>query len=156
MEEGMTKPFASPPHRVIASPSRQGTILIIDDDPAINDMFVRMLTLEGHSAHAVRDAETGFGALDVVAPDAILLDLRMPQVDGLEFLRRLRAHPTYRDIPVAVVTGDQSIDGALAEEVTRLGATVHFKPVWCGDLLRIADDLLRQAPCSRQDLLRRS
>ena len=139
----MNGPFAAPPSPgPIAAPSRR-TILIIDDDPAINAAFVRMLNLEGHHAHAVRDAETGWQQLDVVAPDAILLDLRMPQVDGLEFLRRLRAQPTYRDIPVAIVTGDHSIDGALGEELKSLGATVVFKPVWCDDLLRIAQDLLR-------------
>ena len=130
----------------IASPLRRGTILVIDDDPAINNTFVRMLTLEGHVAHAVRDGETGLQTLDDLAPDAILVDLRMPDVDGLEFLRRLRAQPLHRDTPIAIVTGDHSIDEAVVEELASLGASVHFKPVWCSDLLRIAEDLLRTAP----------
>lgn len=129
----------------IASPSHCGTILVIDDDPAINDAFARMLTLEGHQVHTVRDAETGLQQLDILAPDAILVDLRMPNVDGLEFLRRLRAQPLYRDLPVAIVTGDRFIDETLAKELTSLGAEVRFKPVWCGDLLGIAQDLLRLA-----------
>jgi DNA-binding NtrC family response regulator len=140
MEEGMKT----------ASPSRRSTILVIDDDYAINDMFERMLTLEGYRVHTVRDAETALRQLGVVAPDAILVDLRMPHVDGLEFLRRLRAQPVRRDTPVAIVTGDTSIDEAMVEELTSLGATVHFKPVWCDDLLRIAQDLLAMAPQARR------
>lgn len=132
----------------IASPSRHSTILVIDDDPAINDMFARMLTLEGYQVHTVQDAETGLRQLGVVAPDAILVDLRMPHVDGLEFLRRLRAQPTYRGTPVAIVTGDYGIDDALTEELTSLGATVRFKPVWFDDLLRIAQDLVRNGAAS--------
>src|SRR5260221_3213226 len=101
----------------IAPPSHRGTILVVDDDPAINDVFTRMLTLEGYQVHTVRDAETGLGQLGVLAPDAILVDLQMPHIDGLEFLRRLRAQPIYRGTPVAIVTGDRCINDALTEEL---------------------------------------
>ena len=124
---------------------RRPAILVIDDDPAITETFVRMLTIEGHEVYAAPDANSGLETADALVPDAILVDLRMPSVDGLEFLRRLRLRSRHRETPVAVITGDYLIDDTLTDELSALGATLYFKPVWCGDLVRIAQELLAAA-----------
>jgi DNA-binding response OmpR family regulator len=76
-------------------------------------------------------------------PDAIILDLRMPLVDGLRFLRRLRADRLQRNVPVAIVTGDYFMDDEVAAELHQLGAEVKFKPLWLEDLVGLARNLLK-------------
>jgi two-component system OmpR family response regulator len=76
-------------------------------------------------------------------PDAIILDLRMPVVDGLSFLRRLRAQAKQRQTPVAIVTGDYFVDDALSAELRELGASLRYKPLWLDDLVGLARDLLK-------------
>ncbi len=67
----------------------------------------------------------------------------MPLVDGLGFLRRLRAHDDQRDIPVAIVTGDYFLDDAVSNELQELGAELRFKPLWLEDLVGLARNLLK-------------
>lgn len=77
-------------------------ILVVDDDPAVRASLERVLAFEGY---AVRSAADGVAALTAVAsarPDAVVLDLQMPQVDGLEVCRRLRSEGC--DVPVLMLT----------------------------------------------------
>lgn len=98
--------------------------------------------MDGHDVKTAPDAQTGWQMLDTVVPDAIIVDLRMPDVDGLEFLRRLRARPDTGAIPVAIVTGDYSLSGASAAEVRALNARVRFKPLWVEDLSALVHEML--------------
>src|SRR5436309_14415968 len=82
------------------------TILIVDDDEGVTQTFARMLRLEGYHVRTAVNAEAGLQEASDGHPDAIILDLRMPILDGLGFLRRLRAAHDQRRIPVAIVTGD--------------------------------------------------
>jgi CheY-like chemotaxis protein len=66
----------------------------------------------------------------------------MPGMDGLEFLRRLRARDETRTIPVAVVTGDYFLDDAMPTELRELAAAVRFKPLWLEDLASLVHALL--------------
>jgi len=66
-------------------------ILIVDDDEGVTTTFARMLRLEGYQVHTAATAEKGLAEAEQNHPDAIILDMRMPLVDGLGFLRRLRA-----------------------------------------------------------------
>src|SRR5216110_3147135 len=66
------------------------TILIVDDDEGVTQTFARMLKLEGFQVRTAINAETGLKVASESQPNAIILDLRMPIVDGLGFLRRLR------------------------------------------------------------------
>ena len=75
-------------------------------------------------------------------PDAIILDLRMPLVDGLSFLRRLRAKDAQRATPVAIVTGDYFLEDEVSSELRELGAELRFKPLWLEDLVGLARNLL--------------
>ena len=117
-------------------------ILIVDDDPGVTGTFARMLSLQGYAVRTALTAEAGLREAEVSRPDGILLDMRMPLVDGLAFLKRLRAREEGRATAVAVITGDYFLDDMVLEELRGLGANVHFKPVWFDDLIRITEALV--------------
>jgi len=101
-----------------------------------------MLALEGYEVLTALDADTALRIVDASHPQAILLDLRMPNVNGVTFLRQLRARPEQRKTPVAIITGDYFVDDAVSNALRELGAMIYFKPVWLKDLLHIAQRLL--------------
>ncbi len=118
-------------------------ILIVDDDEGVTQTFARMLRLEGYQVRTAVNAENGLREAEDCHPDAIILDLRMPLVDGLGFLRRLREHDEQRLVPVAIVTGDYFLDDAVSSELRELGAELRFKPLWLEDLVGLARNLLK-------------
>lgn len=101
-----------------------------------------MLRLEGYHVRTAVNAESGLRLAQEKHPDAIILDLRMPLVDGLGFLRRLRSYDEQRTTPVAIVTGDYFLDDAISTELRELGAELRFKPMWLEDLVGLARNLL--------------
>lgn len=98
--------------------------------------------MEGFDVRSVTTANDGLKQAAAQHPDAILLDLRMPVMDGLDFLRALRAQEGARHAPVAIVTGDYFIDDRMMDEIRALGAVVKFKPLWLEDLVAITRELL--------------
>ena len=89
------------PHR---SAQATAPILIVDDEPTARAMLARHLTAQGW--HII-EASNGREALEKLAtarPAVILLDLMMPEMDGFQFVERLRREPTWSKIPVVVVT----------------------------------------------------
>jgi two-component system, OmpR family, KDP operon response regulator KdpE len=83
--------------------SADQSILVVDDEPAILHALTSALTARGYT---VRQAVTGQEAIDMVAidpPDAIVLDLRLPDIDGVEVCRRVR---TWSAVPIIVLSAD--------------------------------------------------
>ncbi|MGE3177185.1 MAG: response regulator [Vicinamibacterales bacterium] len=119
------------------------TILIVDDDEGVTQTFARMLRMEGYQVRTAMNAETGLRDVSENPPDAIILDLRMPLVDGLGFLRRLRSREAQRATPVAIVTGDYFLDDTISSELRELGAELKYKPLWLEDLVGLARTLLK-------------
>ena len=126
----------------LGSGPKMPTILVIDDDQGVTETFAWMLRLEGYQVRTAVNAEAGLREAKAARPDAIILDLRMPLVDGMAFLRRLRADVKQSDIPVAVVTGDYLLDDEVSVELRGLGAALHFKPLWIEDLVGLTRTLL--------------
>ena len=96
-------------------------LLVVEDEPANADLLRRLLERQGWT---VDHAGNGQQALDAVAahrPDLILLDLMMPEMDGLEFLERLRRNPAAISIPVVVLTAKDLSD----EDQSRLHGRVR-------------------------------
>jgi CheY-like chemotaxis protein len=121
-------------------------LLIIDDDPAVTLTLSRMLEHQGHAVACVETAEAALERATSSAPDAIILDMRMPGMGGLEFLRRLRADARLRALPVGVITGDYFINDQVMRELSTLGAKVKYKPVWLADLTELTNALLESRP----------
>jgi DNA-binding response OmpR family regulator len=109
----------------------------------VRHTFAQILKFEGYRVRTARDAETGLRAAADSRPDAIILDFRMPVLNGLGFLRRLRVEEGQRDTPVAIVTGDYFLDDHVVAELKALGAVLFFKPLWLEDLVALAHQLLR-------------
>jgi two-component system response regulator PrrA len=118
------------------------TILIVDDDRSVADTFARMLRLEGFEVATAINAETGLELAENVRPSAIILDMRMPITNGLQFLRMVRAKPHLVEVPVAIVTGDYFIPDPQQLEIKTLGASIRFKPLWLEDLIALAKTLV--------------
>lgn len=116
-------------------------LLIIDDEKALVHLLARILRLEGYEVWAALDAASGLQMLDTFQPHAIIVDLRMPFVDGLGFLYRLRSRPRHQHTPVAILTGDRQLDRAIVREIDQLGARLHFKPLPPKQLLEMTRSL---------------
>lgn len=125
------------------SGSDPASILIVDDDEAVTQTFARMLRMEGFAVRTAIDTEAGLAEASQHRPDAIILDLRMPLIDGLGFLKKLRATEGVRQTPVAIVTGDYFLDDQMSAELQQLGAELKFKPLWLEDLVELARTLLK-------------
>jgi DNA-binding response OmpR family regulator len=123
-----------------AAPSK---ILVIDDDQVVTETFARMLRLQGHDVQTASNAELGLREADRDPPDAIILDLRMPLINGLGFLYRLRARQHNAHTPVAIVTGDYFLDDDVLSQISELHAELHYKPLWLEELVAVAEALVR-------------
>lgn len=126
------------------SGTARSIVLVVDDDEVTADQFARMLRGEGFRVQVAFDAETGLAAVNARRPDAILVDLHMPLVDGLEFLERVRV--VDQRVPVTIVTGDYFMDDATGTRLRALGAEIQFKPLWLEDLIPLVHGMLRAAP----------
>ncbi len=101
-------------------------ILIIDDEPNITGSFASLLTDEGHLAEGASDAETGLKRIQRNKYDLVLLDLNLPGLSGIEFLKRIKGDTT---APMVLVISGQS-EIAVALEAMKLGAVDYLeKPV---------------------------
>jgi len=103
------------------NPSDILTILVVDDDPAVRQLMRRILEKEGHTVIEAENGRIGLERITERAPSLILLDLMMPEMDGFEFVARLRKHEVWREIPVIVVSAKH----LSAEEWLQLSGAVE-------------------------------
>ena len=123
---------------------RTRTILIVDDQPEVLRLYSRGLEVSGHRVITAETVELGMQLVDAAPPDAVLVDLKMPYVNGMGMLYRLRqAHPR---IPVALITGMQNLDKESLQEIAMLEAEVHYKPLSIVQIQWIVEHLLTKTP----------
>jgi len=96
----------------------EGLVYVIDDDPAMRDSLDFLLDAAGLKARLFDSAVSFLEALPVLGPGCIVSDVRMPNLDGLELLKRLRE--TNKALPIIIMTGHGDIP--LAVEAMKLGA----------------------------------
>src|SRR5882672_11451939 len=119
------------------------TILIIDDNVALAQGFAQVLKNAGYAARTAYTAEEGLRLAQLQSPDAIILDIRMPFVNGVGFLYRLRALAAHRQTPVMVLTG-AAVNEEMRAELCDLRALLRFKPLGMAELLAETRTLLTQ------------
>lgn len=93
----------------------RSSVMIVDDDPADLDLFRELFQGQVGRTFLFSSGRAALNALDRVEPDVILLDIRMPDMDGFEVCRRIQCDERLREIPVIFI-------GALPEMETRLRA----------------------------------
>jgi two-component system response regulator MprA len=137
-------------------------VLVVDDDPAVSGALHRALRLEGYDVSLADDGPRALEEIAVRPPDAVVLDIGLPTIDGLEVCRRLRAAGD--DTPVLMLTARDAISDrvqgldagaddylvkpfALAELLARLRALLRRRSDDSSEILRFAD--LSLDPASR-------
>ena len=103
--------------------SVRGTVLIVDDEEAIRESLRMVLEYEGYRVREAGNGEKALSEVRRVPPDAVVLDIKMPEMDGMEVLRSLRERGY--EMPVIVVTGHGDITTAI--EATKQGAFDFFE-----------------------------
>jgi PAS domain S-box-containing protein len=113
-------------------------VLIVDDDRAVLKMMSTTLRSLGYEPVCTLDGVEGLAAVDQMKPDAIVLDLIMPKMGGVEFLERLRAHPPNRTIPV-IVWSNQDLTAQERSELSPLAQ--GFVAKGHGDIAHLLEEL---------------
>lgn len=112
---------------------REPHVLLVDDDPEIRDLGRRLLEPEGYRVATAADGEEALGLVAQRAPDLVLLDLKMPGMGGVGFLRRFRQR--HETIPAVLITGYP--DSELLSQAMRYPPVVLMaKPLEPDQLLR--------------------
>lgn len=121
-------------------PASRSSVLVVDDDTRLREFIRVNLEREGYSVREAASAEEGLRALAEQPPDLILLDVKMPRVDGWEMLRAVQEQHGVEAIPVIMYSG--KVDEA--DKATRRGARAFIgKPFDPGQLLEATKQLLR-------------
>src|ERR1700729_3715662 len=82
-------------------------ILVIDDDPRIRRLLVRILTGVGHKVHEAEDGRKGLMLLRQIKPALVITDIFMPEVEGLEAIRTIRDEAP--DTPIVAISGEGNL-----------------------------------------------
>ncbi len=96
-------------------------ILVVDDDQNQRELLRRMLEGEGWEVIAAHNGRAAIEAVNARRPACIILDILMPEMDGIQFVSELRSHSDYQDIPIAVLTSHD----LTADEHSRLNGEVQ-------------------------------
>jgi CheY-like chemotaxis protein len=126
--------------RLRARTGRPLHVMVVDDDPLALDLMSATLAGLGITSHGVDRAATAWGLLDQVRPDAIVLDLMMPGMDGFEALDLLRRLPAWQATPVFIWTSLLLTD----DELARLGRSADAILQKGGGSLQALIDSVRQ------------
>jgi len=119
-------------------------ILVIDDEKNIRRTLSLVLSGEGYEVATTGTAEEGLQYLKTESVDLVILDIKLPGIDGLEALRQIRGSASdFKDVPVIVISGHASL--AEAVEAVKQGATDFFeKPLDRGGILIRVENCLKQ------------
>jgi CheY-like chemotaxis protein len=122
-------------------------VLIVDDEPDNIELLGRRLTRRGYTVSGAGSADEGIAKAHAEAPDIILMDIKMPQVDGLEATRQLKFHAATRSIPIITLTAHaMAEDRAIA--IAAGADDYESKPVDLPKLLEKMDALLASKAAS--------
>ncbi|HEX4421973.1 MAG TPA: response regulator [Kofleriaceae bacterium] len=107
-------------------------VLVVDDEPMVRETLGQVLTDEGYAVDLAVDGNTALAHVRAARPDAILLDLMMPGMNGRQFLQALRQDPSYEDVPVLIMT---AVHGLSVNPATLGASEVVEKPFNVDELL---------------------
>jgi CheY-like chemotaxis protein len=99
----------------------RGGVLIVDDDVCTARILAHLVNRLGYPAHAVFGGKPALDHMSQAVPELVILDLMMPQIDGIEVLTRMRQHPQTRGVPVVMFTA--VCDPQVQQRAEAAGAT---------------------------------
>ena len=117
-------------------------ILVVDDDQAVRDSLARSLQYSGYEVSTASDGVEALAKLAASRPDAVIMDVMMPRLDGLETTRMLRANGN--DVPILVLTARDSVDDRV-DGLDAGGDDYMAKPFALDELLARIRALVRRA-----------
>jgi two-component system response regulator VicR len=119
-----------------------GRILIVEDDEDIAELVRLVLETDGHEVRACLDPELAYKEAKEYRPDAILVDLLMPRMDGWAVFKMIRSDPEFERIPIAILTAkSQEFDAMVGLHVMKADAYIT-KPFGKQELLDKTNELL--------------
>ena len=89
------------------------SVLLVDDDPVVHAVYSVLFADKGYHVYSAEDGEAGLQAVRKNRPDAVLLDLTMPRLNGLEWIKTIRADERFKTLPIVVFSA-----GAVSWQVT--------------------------------------
>ena len=113
----------------------QRTILIVEDHPEAMEMFSEMLKVKGFQVISCANGQIAIDTLRTTCPDAVILDLMMPEVPGLAVLSYMREHSELKDIPVIIVSA-KGLPTDIKQGLDAGAAAYLTKPVSFNDLMK--------------------
>lgn len=111
------------------NPESQKKVLIIEDDQIVANIYRNKLSVEGFKVEVALDGESGIATLRTFQPDAILLDLMLPKVTGLELMKQLRAEADFAQTPIIVFSNTYLTN--MVQEAWKAGATKCLSKANC-------------------------
>jgi DNA-binding response OmpR family regulator len=120
--------------------TRQKRILVVDDDPPVRGTVAMALEDEGYEVETASEGRDALKKVKRLSPDAILLDLMLPVLDGRQLIKLLREDPTTAHIPIIVMSAAYDVANDPAVE----SVVVLPKPFDVGMLLLLLDAALRE------------
>jgi CheY-like chemotaxis protein len=120
-------------------------VLAVDDNKDAADSLAVLLELYGHEVRAVYTGKEALAVAPAFRPQAVLLDLGLPDVNGVEIARRIRSDQALTRVPLIAMTG-HSVRGSVESQVEELFERQLIKPVDPQDLLRVLGELVSRTP----------
>lgn len=118
-------------------------VLIVDDDQALLEMVSDCLTSAGYHTLQASNGIEGLKQLQSNAPHMVILDINMPQLDGMQTCRLIRANQKFRTLPILMLTGRSDIKDMI--EARKMGADDYLiKPFQPSDLLAKIERLFQR------------
>lgn len=120
----------------------KANVLVVEDEISLLDAYKMILKSADYTVYTAQDGHEALRVVDEVEPDIILLDLRMPRVDGISFLKKydlLHKHPNVKVIVFSNLDTQKEIDAAY-----ELGADRYILKAWASptELLQLVNDTL--------------
>ena len=138
----------------MTSPPSTYHVLLIDDDPSLTAPLQEALELlAGYAVTVASDGGAGLEALWARRPDCVVVDIRMPGIDGYQFIHAVRGDPDTAQIPLVVLSALAQEENTLAGYLSGADAYLH-KPVDLDDLLAAVDQAIALTAAQREERLR--
>ncbi len=127
------------------------TILLVDDDLFVTTLYQTKLRGEGYQVETANSGAEALSKLETLRPDTIILDLNMPEMNGVEVLKQIRSRPELKDVPVIIFSNGHV--QSLLDEVCPLGVQKFFTKSLCppNRLLAEIQSTLAAAPADSSE-----